>query len=435
MTINEALLSPTRQLLLGVLFLLLTVQLVLIFASFRDGRSRPVKLLYVLHFLLSFAFFYLAMLIIAWDINFPNGEKAHPAALAVLSTLPAAILLLYEVLSIPGILAAFGDLIRYRKIRPTPESIKETMDLLPVGIAFGKPDGTAVFSNLVMNDLSRAVNGRSITDLSQIYNAANPESETLLALPDGSGTWQLSEKTLDVDGDPYIQLTATDISEQTELTKELEEKNASLRDIRMRLRIYNKQAGRIVIAQEMLTARMAVHNELGSILLESRHYINEPSAINEDVLLQALKSTNTYLLREYEMDDTARDALLDALDLASAIGVDVNVTGVLPSEDPARSVLASAITECATNTVKHADGNTLYVNIKETEGGSIYIFRSNGTPPRETVRETGGLSSLRLLVEKEGGSMRIENIPELQLTITMPQSAGTSQLKKQKERQ
>ena len=42
------------------------------------------------------------------------------------------------------------------------------------------------------------------------------------------------------------------------------------------------------------------------------------------MLLQALRNTNTYLLREYEQDDTARDALADAIDMAETIGVEVS---------------------------------------------------------------------------------------------------------------
>ena len=190
----------------------------------------------------------------------------------------------------------------------------------------------------------------------------------------------------------------------------------------MRLDIYNRQADRIIIAQELLTARMAVHNELGSILLESRHYLNDSAAISEEILLQALKNANTYLLREYEQDDTARDALTDAMEIAEAIGVDVEVNGVLPTDESRRGVLAAAITECATNAVKHAGGDALSVSIRDTGAGTVFTLQSNGKTPEGEVAASGGLLSLRSLVEQEKGGMRIESKPCVRLTIELPRA-------------
>ena len=176
----------------------------------------------------------------------------------------------------------------------------------------------------------------------------------------------------------------------------------------------------IIIAQELLSARIAVHNEVGNVLLESRHYLNDPASFDEERLLTALKNTNTYLLREYEEDDTARDPLRDALETAEAIGVDVELFGPIPSEEPYRTVLAAAVGECASNAVRHADGDRLDVEICMEEDIITYDLRSNGRPPEEEIRETGGLRSLRSLVENEGGQMRIEISPVVRLTVRLP---------------
>ncbi|MGX8704336.1 MAG: hypothetical protein ACSW8H_07800, partial [bacterium] len=251
-----------------------------------------------------------------------------------------------------------------------------------------------------------------------------PHSLTQVALPDGSGIWQVAAENLDVEGEPFVEIVATDITEQAAFARELEEKNERLRDMHRRLDLYNRQADRIIIAQELLTARMAVHNEVGNVLLESRHYLKEPASFDEEKLLQALKNTNTYLLREYEEDDTVRDALADALEMAEAIGVDVDITGVIPEGDPARKILAAAIGECASNTVKHAGGDRLRVEIYN-DGGFVYILSSNGKQPEGEIRETGGLLSLRLLVENEGGAMQETILPEFTLRIFLPAQTDT----------
>ena len=425
MTIHEALFSPARELLMPAVLLLLCLQMILIFASVRDGRSRALRGLYFLHFLVSFLFLYFPLFDLSRERTIlATGSGTLPAPLAVFRGWPVTVMILYGILTAGILAAAFGDLFRYRRNHPTFDSIKETMDLLPAGIAFGKPDGTVVFSNLAMNRLFRGLTGKRLTDLNAFRDpgGAAPESVRQVTLPDGSAVWQVAAEPLDVDGEKYLQLTATDITAQAAVTAELQEKNKTLRDIHMRLDLYNKQADRIVIAQELLTARMAVHNEVGNVLLESRHYLKDPSSFDEGTLLQALKNTNTYLLREYEADDSAGDPLAEALETAEAIGVDVSITGVIPPEGPARTVLAAAVGECATNTVKHADGDRLSVEIRKTGTETVFTLRNNGEQPGKAVRESGGLLSLRSLAEKEGGTMRISASPDFELTIRLPEA-------------
>ena len=164
---------------------------------------------------------------------------------------------------------------------------------------------------------------------------------------------------------------------------------------------------------------MTVHSEVGNVLLESRHYLRDPASFDEEKLLQALKNTNTYLLREYEQDDTARDPLTDAVEMAEAIGVDVLISGPIPAADPYRQLLAAAINECASNAVKHANGNRLVVRIRKSGKEVVYLLQSNGDLPGEEIRESGGLLYLRSLVEKEGGTMLTERLPEFTLTIRL----------------
>lgn len=429
MTIHEAIFSTVRQPLLGILYLLLTAQMALLLAAFRAGRSRRFRLVCLLHVLMSF--FCLWMPFMDIDQNFfqTNVPALLPPARSGFTTLPAWVLFLYEALTALVLPVIFWDMHRFRMEHPTFSSIKETMDLLPAGIAYGKEDGTVVLSNLTMNRLSRAVTGKGLTDLNVFWEALpkeeadNGKAERRITLADGSGVWSVSSGPVIAAGGSFVQLTAAEITEQARVTRELEEKNQKLKDIHLRLNLYNRQADRIIIAQELLTARMAVHSEVGNVLLESRHYLTDPSSYDEEKLLRALKNTNTYLLREYEKDDTARDPLTDAVETAEAIGVDVVFSGPIPSADPCRSVLAAAIRECASNTVKHANGSRLTVESICTGDTYTFLMKSNGEAPQEEIRESGGLLSLRFLVENEGGYMQTASSPEFTLMIKMGRSA------------
>ena len=430
MTIYESLFTSYRQLFMTVHFLFLIAQLYLIFASFRDGRNRGIRLFYMICFAVSTLAFWLLMIDITWEINYPNGERPLPRLLAAFGSLPLTVMIICEAVMVFILVAECRDLLRYRKHHPSFDAIKETMDLLPVGITFGRTDGTVVFCNAAMHDFSRKLTGKEITDwkafqktinsLSGNLSGQETHSDARVIFPDRTGVWQITSGPAAVDGQQFVQLTATDITKQAEITEELEEKNKKLRELRMRLDIYNRQADRIITAQELLTARMTVHNEVGNVLLESRHYLKDPSSIDEKLLLQALKNTNAYLLKEYEEDDTERDPLSDAVEMAEGIGVEIQINGIPPEKDPCRTILAAAICECATNTVKHADGDQLQIQIQSADSETTFILQNNGNPPGDVIRETGGLLSLRTLVEKEGGSMEVCRIPAFILTIKLP---------------
>ena len=428
MTILNMMRLPLRLPVMSGTLLLLIGQMALIIASFRKNRNRRIRALFILHFVIGFFLTYLPMLLLEWGLRYPLEEERLPGIIRSFRDLPVWTLVCYEILSAASLSAAFLELRRFSRDNLTPECVKETMDLLPAGIAFGRPDGTAVFSNVAMNRLSRILTGKGITNLFTFRDvlAGNPvdddENSLQAELPGGAGVWQITSEYLNAEDEPYIQMTATDITEQAAIAAELSDKNRKLRDLHMRLEIYNRQANRIVIAQELLTARMTVHSEVGSVLLESRHYLKDPNSIDEDMLLQALRNTNTYLLREYEEDDTDRDPLADALETAEAIGVEVILAGVPPVAEPLRGILAAAVGECSTNTVKHADGNQLRVDVR-TDGAKssvTFTLQSNGTPPSETIRESGGLLSLRTLVEKHRGTMQVISDPVFRLVLTLP---------------
>ena len=414
MTIYESIFSVWRQPLLGLLFLILTGWMALVVAALRDGRSRRAKLALLTPFLLSAVLLYLCMAFISWENNTHAGFAGLPGWLRAFGALPVWTLVFAEGLLAVPLICAVRETRRYRDSHLTPDSLKETMDLLPVGVAFAEADGTVVFRNLVMDQLSLSLTGALLTDLPRFRAAAGEEP---LAL--NGRVWQLDFHDFKVK--PLTQLTATDITEQARILAGLEANNKKLKDIRLRLEIYNRQAERIIIAQELLTARMTVHDELGHILLESRHYLNDSAALNPSLLLQSLKNTNTYLLREYEQDDTARDALADAVDMAEAIGVEVTITGRAPAEEPGRGVLAAAIQECAANAVKHAGGTALTVRIGQEADDLRFTLENNGRAPAQPIRESGGLLSLRALTESKGGRMEVASVPAFRLTIFLPE--------------
>ena len=424
MTVWEAMDTPLREVLTVCAMVLILCKSSLVLALLRLRKNKKLTAAAVLSFCAAFALLFFLL-----DGMFHLGELAYPrtwnAVSAAFCSLPVSLPILLELLLAGDLLWQHRMLRRYQEDNPTPWSVKETVDLLPAGIAFAEENGNVVFANLAMNELSRALTGKVLTDLTPLWEkagaAGEKEAGTLrAAYPDGTRVWQLFPARVTVNGNTYIQITATDITLQAGINEELQGKNKKLREINRRLEIYNRQAEQIIISQELLNARMQVHNETGHILLASRSYMDHPDTVDEAALLRSLKLANAYLLREFEEDDTQREALTEAMEMAGAIGVAVKLRGMIPEGGTPRTILAAAIGECATNIRKHADGDMLLVETEETDGGIIFTLTGSGEPAERPIAESGGLASLRTLAENSGGAMTVSGSPVFTLSIRLP---------------
>ena len=103
--------------------------------------------------------------------------------------------------------------------------------------------------------------------------------------------------------------------------------------------------------------------------------------------------------------------------MANSIGIKVIINGSAPENSDIRKILSKAVTECAANTIKHAEGNTVTADTSINEGRTFRAITNNGNPPKGKITESGGLLSLRRDIEAMGGSAKIESEPEFKLII------------------
>ena len=110
------------------------------------------------------------------------------------------------------------------------------------------------------------------------------------------------------------------------------------------------------------------------------------------------------------------------------LGIELQIIGDLPTERNFIPVVDSAISVQVGNTLRHADGKKVFINI-ETQGNEyVLTFRNDGKQPEGEVTERGGLKNLRLETEAVGGSMRIESVPEFVLEIKLPRGGNEDAL-------
>ena len=185
------------------------------------------------------------------------------------------------------------------------------------------------------------------------------------------------------------------------------------------MREYGEKIQELTAERETLNAKIRIHDELGKLLLFTRKSLSAPMTDDEKRgMLSAWK--NDVIAFGSAKGENVSDTYIGLYAAAKSVGVAVKITGRKPEDKTLKKIVVTAAIECVTNAVKHAKGNVVNVEL-EDKGAFLNIYVSNnGEPPTEKIKEGGGFSSLRLLVEREGGKMTITSAPAFGLAITVP---------------
>ncbi len=324
--------------------------------------------------------------------------------------IPYSFFVLSELLSCIVFLSLGFEGSKYRSSNLTVDAIQQAVDALPEGIAVCGTDGTVRLSNLKINALCRSMTGKVLTDANKFWSIVEQDGKeqggTYLMRFANEKVWLFEKEKLNIKGGEYVQITATDVTERYAIIDELEKKNEHLLDIRKRMKAVSDLSGDMFIAQEEADAKAALHNQLGQVLLMGRHYINHQDVTDPKIVYAATVQMNQFLLGEakepYKGDE---DTLAHAVAMANSIGVRIEFNGAEPKREDIRNILSQAITECAANTIKHAEGDLVTVDVKEEESSTFITITNNGKAPKCAITESGGLLSLRRNIEAMDGSM------------------------------
>lgn len=342
--------------------------------------------------------------------------------------LPVAVILILLALSLLHTLL----LHRWSRRRISSDSIKEYLDNMPMGLCFFLGTGQLLLVNRVMDTLCRNITGGSLLNGTQFWQVLGTWSEKedvlpsemnmarAVRLPDGS-FWTFIRKELRVQGEPVTQVVATDTTQLHQLGAELRSRNRQLTELNERLRQYSENVTVLTREEEVLAAKVNIHDELGQALLASRAWIENTAPADEKKLLNLWRQNVALFRQEARGTLDTSDPLQQIRDAAAAVGVEIIPEGEMPWEDEtAMRLLFAAARECLTNAVAHAAADTMTIRVRRSTGGWTAAFTNDGTPPEGPVTEGGGLSGLRRRVEQAGGTMKIDAQPTFVLTLFIP---------------
>ncbi|SEF67168.1 hypothetical protein SAMN04487934_10296 [Eubacterium ruminantium] len=316
---------------------------------------------------------------------------------------------------------------RWMKNNISGLSVKESFDSLPTGLCFFLESGLPRMTNKAMESLSMIISGKVLTDAGRFwlrlkygeYPGCLIAGDTpVYLLPDGRVfSFILYEMT--VEKNHVYELIGNDITEEYSVKTRLENEKAKARDINERLRILNRSITRITAEKEVLNAKIRIHNDIGNLLLYSKSYLTDKeSDIKKDKLISMWRLNNS--LFEQFGPEVWQSTYVNALEEAEKLGVNVRVSGDISETAPLKEIVETAMRVEVNNTLRHAHGRNVFVDYSEGEEYRRIIFRNDGKPPAEAIREGGGIGNLRKMVEQSGGSLTVTHEPEFCMTIMMP---------------
>ena len=171
--------------------------------------------------------------------------------------------------------------------------------------------------------------------------------------------------------------------------------------------------------EEILNAKMRVHDEMGRCLVFAQRYLKEDSTENipNDIVDSWQKAVS---MLKYNNDTSDEDMLLQIRKTCEFMKIEFIKTGELPKEENVAYILTCAVRECVTNAVRYADATKLYANFTESGTETIVTVTNNGKPPEKEIIKGEGLSNLQRRVERSGGVMVIQSLPYFKLSVKIP---------------
>lgn len=322
----------------------------------------------------------------------------------------------------------------FRRERIGRASIKESLDNLPSGICFADQSGLVILSNRQMYRLCYPLMGMDLQHISELLDALEKPQAGIQSVgadtnvyrfPEGK-VWKFTQSSItDADGNAYTQVLAVDVTALYEKGDELEQENRRLEEVNARARNLYAQLDDIVREEENFAVKTHVHDEMGELLGLTRNMLTQRELPPER--LKALGKRWEHIgdtlgaVGKQDGDTFDSDKTLAELtERIAGIGVALHVRGEFPQKSGAAYLLTAAVRECAINTVRHAKGSEMTVELTKTPHSLIAAITNDGLAPAGEVVEGGGLSALRRRIEGAGGAMQVESIPCFRLVITLP---------------
>ena len=336
-----------------------------------------------------------------WQVIFDYSLSMRGGSLNVVSNEMVNLdwvywLLIFLVLTMFAVILLVYN-VHYERNYLTVNSIKLYLDQVDCGVCCYKDNGRVMFTNMTMNQLCIKLTGTQLLNGNQFYEVTKDQ---ILSI--GEERWRFSSRDIIIGNEHMREIIATNVTGEYLKTQQLEKDKAELSKINQELQDYNLSIDEVVRHQEILQAKVNIHDEMNRLMLSTVATDNEDISSLDKIF--ALWQENASLL-SMEAEENKQEVMSRKIEeLAKALKIRLvwkdEPVSILNEEE--RNIFYIATQEAIANASKHAKANRMIISIVNVDGHIECRFINNGELPNQAITFTGGLANLEKLIKKQG---------------------------------
>ena len=303
--------------------------------------------------------------------------------------------------------------LHYEKNHITINSIKIYLDKIDCGVCYYKPNGRVLFANTCINQICSSLMGSPLLNGNQFREVVGNE---ILSI--GDEKWRFSYREIVLKNERIHEITASNVTNEYNKTKMLEKDKVELSRIKKELQEYNLSIEEMVRHQEILQAKINIHDEMNRLMLSSVATENDNISQLDNIF--ALWQENALLLSN-EVETKKEETMIDHInEMAKSLKINLIWKGDSPAIllEKERNIFFQTAQEAIANAAKHAKATEMTISIENIKNAINCYFVNNGIIPQKPIVFTGGLSNLESLIKKQDASITTENKKDL-FTLTL----------------
>jgi len=288
----------------------------------------------------------------------------------------------------------------------TPMSVKDSIDRLHAGLCYWEDGGRIILSNKKMDEICLALSGEMLLNGEKFFQGIESEC---MPMPDGTIKY-FFHNPVDFEDKQIHELVAVDVTELYKKNELLEQETISLQKMNESLRRYNQNIEETVRKQEILDAKMYIHDEMNRLMLVTTANAEMGMSEEEFKEILTLWRNNAILLGGESEKAKANTDVSEVNQLAELLGIQLKWQGESPEvmPGPIRKVFIMVAREAIANAVKHAEAMEIAIGINRN-GEKLSVEISNdGKLPIGEITMGGGLSNIKRMVEEKRGQFKVE---------------------------
>lgn len=317
--------------------------------------------------------------------------------------------------------------VAYRQYREqlTARSIQSAVDFLEEGVLLSLEKGEPVLVNYVMYDVMEKLLGTVIRNANIFWhilaNWNNTEHLTMerqgrdfLFRRNDGVAWLLQRRYIRFKNQSGWQITALDVTNLDRVNRELDQKNRLLEQRNEKMKYLLNHLVDMQTQRTTEEMRYKIHDLMGQRITILQQLLNNKKTTDYAVILPLVENVLADMRRETV--DNPAERLNVLVRTYGSLGIEVTVTGSLPTDQEMAAGLVGIIREALTNAILH--GKASHVSIElPLMGKQILTIRDNGIGCHGAIRPGNGLQGIERRVRKMGATLHLTGNPHFVLSV------------------